>query len=60
MAESVSPHKLKLIGTNWSPPVWMKKVEELVAFSELKGEVGGEYYQLLANYLVKSVINSFD
>ena len=49
----VSPHNLKLIGTNWSPPSWMKVEEDLIAFSELKGEIGGEYYQILANYLVK-------
>ncbi|CAG2181731.1 unnamed protein product, partial [Oppiella nova] len=52
-AQSVCPHTLKLIGSNWSPPVWMKRIEEFVAFSELKGEVGGQYYQILANYYVK-------
>ena len=53
LAKSVSPHKLKLIGSNWSPPAWMKVVEDLRAFSELKGPVGGEYYHILANYLLK-------
>ncbi|CAG2180025.1 unnamed protein product, partial [Oppiella nova] len=52
-AQSVCPHTLKLIGSNWSPPVWMKQIEEFIAFSELKGEVGGQYYQILANYYVK-------
>ncbi|CAG2167797.1 unnamed protein product [Oppiella nova] len=52
-AQSVCPHTLKLIGSNWSPPVWMKQIEEFIAFSELKGDVGGQYYQILANYLLK-------
>ena len=45
--------KLKLIASSWSPPVWMKKDEKFVSFSELKGPVGGEYYQILADYYLK-------
>ncbi|CAG2115367.1 unnamed protein product, partial [Medioppia subpectinata] len=52
-AQSVCPHTLKLIASNWCPPVWMKQIEQHIGYSELKGEIGGEYYQILANYIVK-------
>ncbi len=56
MAQKLSPHKIKLFGSPWNFPQWM-----LTAYKEnktacnrlIKGEVGGEYYQSLANYFVK-------
>ncbi|CAG2107754.1 unnamed protein product [Medioppia subpectinata] len=53
LAQKLSPHRVKLIATSWSPPAWMKTIEKIKVFAPLKGEPGGEYYQILANYLVK-------
>lgn len=42
--------ELKLLASAWSPPVWMKTIENLTApFSFLKPE----YYQLWADYYIK-------
>ncbi|XP_054163779.1 putative glucosylceramidase 1 [Oppia nitens] len=53
LAQKVSPHNIKLFASNWCPPVWMKKTEEFISFTELKGDVSGEYFQILADYHIK-------
>ncbi|CAG2166493.1 unnamed protein product, partial [Oppiella nova] len=53
LAQKASPHRIKLIATSWSPPSWMKTTERIKVFAPLKGQPGGQYYQILANYLVK-------
>jgi glucosylceramidase len=52
LAQKVSKHKIKLLGTPWSPPIWMKDIANTKVVS-LKGPVGGEYYQIFADYFVK-------
>jgi glucosylceramidase len=53
MAQKLSPHKIKLIGSPWSPPAWMKTNTKFYAGGQLRGEVGGEYYQVFADYFIK-------
>ncbi|XP_054164670.1 lysosomal acid glucosylceramidase-like [Oppia nitens] len=52
-ALSVSPHKLKLFGSPWSPPSWMKTNHKFNESGSIRGDVGGKYYQSWANYIVK-------
>ncbi|CAG2176560.1 unnamed protein product [Oppiella nova] len=52
-ALKVSPHKIKFFGSPWSPPSWMKTNHMFNHGGELRGTVGGEYYQSWANYFVK-------
>jgi O-glycosyl hydrolase len=53
MAQKLSPHQIKLFGSPWSPPAWMKTNHKFQAGGQLRGEVGGEYYQIFADYFVK-------
>ncbi len=53
MAQKLSPHNIKLFGSPWSPPAWMKTNHKFDGGAPLRGEVGGEYYQTGANYFVK-------
>jgi glucosylceramidase len=50
MAQKLSPYKLKLFGSPWVAPDWIKTND---TFNKIKGEIGGEYYQIWANYFVK-------
>jgi len=52
LAQNVSKYPIKIFGSPWSPPVWMKDNAKIKSGS-LKGPVGGEYYQIWANYFVK-------
>jgi glucosylceramidase len=52
LAQNVSQSNIKLFGSPWSPPVWMKDNSNIKSGS-IKGSVGGEYYQIWANYLVR-------
>jgi glucosylceramidase len=52
LAQNVSKHKIKLFGSPWSPPIWIKDSANIKNGS-LKGPVGGEYYQIFADYFVK-------
>ncbi|CAG2106584.1 unnamed protein product [Medioppia subpectinata] len=52
-ALKVSPHKVKLFGSPWSPPAWMKTNHKFEGNGYLRGAVGGPYYQAFANYFVK-------
>jgi O-glycosyl hydrolase len=49
-AQKLSPHPLKLFGNPWLAPDWVKTN---ITLNQLKGEVGGEYYQIWAHYFVK-------
>lgn len=44
---------LKLFGSAWAPPAWMKTSDDIAIKGGLKGHVGGEYYQAWADYHVK-------
>ncbi|CAG2165933.1 unnamed protein product [Oppiella nova] len=52
-ALKVSPHKIKLFGSPWSPPSWMKTNHKFNESGFIRGDIGGEYYQSWANYFVK-------
>ena len=52
LAQNVSKHEIKIFASAWSPPVWMKANNKFHSGS-LKGTVGGKYYQIYADYLVK-------
>ncbi|CAG2173335.1 unnamed protein product, partial [Oppiella nova] len=54
-AQTLSTKPLKIFGSSWGPPDWMKTgpKEPLERRYQLKGETGGEYYDIWANYLVK-------
>ncbi|CAG2174041.1 unnamed protein product [Oppiella nova] len=52
-ALKVSPHKIKLFGSPWSPPSWMKTNHKFNESGVIRGDIGGEYYQTWANYFVK-------
>ncbi|XP_054161460.1 putative glucosylceramidase 4 [Oppia nitens] len=52
-ALSVSPHKVKLFGSPWSPPSWMKTNHKFNESGAIRGDIGGQYYQSWANYFVK-------
>ncbi|CAG2122255.1 unnamed protein product, partial [Medioppia subpectinata] len=49
-ALKVSPHKLRLFGSPWSPPAWMKTNHRLNESGYIRGD---QYYQSWANYFVK-------
>lgn len=55
MAQKVSPHNVKLIGSPWSPPAWLKTNNKLNDGGTLKGNPGGHHYKIWAHYLVKLV-----
>ncbi|CAG2172770.1 unnamed protein product, partial [Oppiella nova] len=44
---------LRVFGSPWSPPAWMKNNSELNHGGYLIGEPGGKYYKAYANYIVK-------
>ncbi|CAG2110027.1 unnamed protein product, partial [Medioppia subpectinata] len=52
-AKQVSKHDLRLFGSPWSPPAWMKNNSELNHGGFLIDKPGGKYYKAFANYLVK-------
>jgi glucosylceramidase len=52
-AMSIATHKVKFFGSPWSPPAWMKSNHKISFGGQLKGTVGGEYWQSWANYFVK-------
>ena len=60
MAQKLSPHEIKLFGSPWSPPAWMKTNNKFNESGSLRGEVGGEYYQTWADYFVRFVIISLN
>ena len=53
MAKQFSHQEVRLFGSPWSPPAWMKTNNKINDGGVLKGNPGGEYYQAWANYFVK-------
>ncbi|XP_054157847.1 lysosomal acid glucosylceramidase-like [Oppia nitens] len=53
LAQKVSPYKIKLFGSPWAPPAWMKNNSQLIHGGYLIGEPGGKYYKTFANYFIK-------
>ena len=52
-AQQKSGGNLKLFSTPWSAPGWMKTNGDMKGHGQLKGDVGGEYYQAFALYYYK-------
>ncbi|PAV61311.1 hypothetical protein WR25_18168 isoform B [Diploscapter pachys] len=46
-------NSIKLFGSPWSAPGWMKQNGQMQGGGPLQGDVGGSYYQTFANYFVK-------
>ncbi len=53
MAQTKSKHKMLYFGSPWSSPGWMKTNGKINNGGYLKGQPGGEYYKIFANYFVK-------
>ncbi|KAJ8897274.1 hypothetical protein PR048_002620 [Dryococelus australis] len=49
IAQEVSPEQVKLFGTAWTAPQWMKEIDNTTGKSSLKKE----YYQVYANYYIR-------
>jgi len=52
---STASSELKLFGSPWSAPAWMKTNNNISGKGTLKGQPGGEYFKAWANYFVKYV-----
>ncbi|CAG2113831.1 unnamed protein product [Medioppia subpectinata] len=52
-AQRLCTAPLKLFGSAWAAPDWMKTGPKDKSPNQLKGETGGEYYDIWAKYLVK-------
>ncbi|XP_054153718.1 lysosomal acid glucosylceramidase-like [Oppia nitens] len=49
---------IKLFGSPWSAPAWMKTNNDIAGKGSLKGDAGGPYYRSWAQYIVK-FLNSY-
>ncbi len=53
-AKQLATHEIRLFGSPWSAPKWMKDNNDLSHGGVIKGQIGsGEYWQLWAKYFVK-------
>lgn len=52
-AYNVQPERIKIFGTPWSPPAWMKEGKNL--FGEAGGKLRKECYDVYADYFVKYI-----
>ncbi|XP_054158410.1 putative glucosylceramidase 4 [Oppia nitens] len=52
-AKELATHELRLFGSPWSAPKWMKTNNDIVNGGNIKGEVNTEYWQIYAKYLIK-------
>ncbi|XP_054163646.1 putative glucosylceramidase 4 [Oppia nitens] len=52
-AQNLSTSPLRLFGSAWVAPDWMKTDPKSQFPNQLKGDTGGEYYDIFAKYLVK-------
>ena len=52
-AISASKKTVKLFGSPWSSPPWMKTNNNMTGKGTIKGKPGGEYYKSWAKYFVK-------
>lgn len=52
-AFKVAKQGVRLFGTAWSAPAWMKTNNGIAGNGTLKGNPGGQYYKTWANYYVK-------
>ncbi|XP_054158414.1 putative glucosylceramidase 3 [Oppia nitens] len=52
-AKELATHEIRLFGSPWSAPSWMKTNNDIRNGGTIKGEVGTEYWQIYAKYLIK-------
>ncbi|XP_054158452.1 putative glucosylceramidase 4 [Oppia nitens] len=52
-AKELATHEIRLFGSPWSAPKWMKTNNDIAHGGTIKGDVGTEYWQIYAKYLVK-------
>jgi hypothetical protein len=52
-AKAMSQQDVKLFGSPWSAPGWMKTNKNMTGNGTLIGQPGGKYYQTWANYFVR-------
>uniref|UniRef100_A0A914YVB1 Glucosylceramidase n=1 Tax=Panagrolaimus superbus TaxID=310955 RepID=A0A914YVB1_9BILA len=52
-ANIMTGNKLKLVGSPWSAPAWMKASHNMTGIGGLIGDVTGKYYSTWASYFVK-------
>jgi len=52
-AKTLATHEIRLFGSPWSAPKWMKNNNEYIHGGSIKGTVGSEYWQIYAKYFVK-------
>ncbi len=53
LAKTKGTHKVKYFGSPWAAPAWMKTNGRINGGAPLKGQPGGEYFKIFANYFVK-------
>ncbi|GAB6021260.1 hypothetical protein CHUAL_003874 [Chamberlinius hualienensis] len=53
---SMTTRPIKLFGSPWSAPSWMKTNNNIMGYGTLKGTSGGQYYQTWALYFAKFLI----
>jgi len=51
----LSDHPVALIGSAWSPPVWLKTTSKFNGIGRLRGEPGDKFHKTWANYYVKYI-----
>ncbi|GFS09420.1 glucosylceramidase [Elysia marginata] len=54
-AFSMSPMPIKMFGSPWSAPAWMKDNKNMTGKGSLIGKPGGPYYKTWANYFVRFI-----
>lgn len=52
-AQALTGGQVKLFGSPWSSPGWMKTTGDMIGNGGLKGDYMGQYYKTWANYFVK-------
>ncbi|GAB6027780.1 hypothetical protein CHUAL_002015 [Chamberlinius hualienensis] len=52
-ALQLASRPVKMFGSPWSAPAWMKTNDDIIGKGVLRGEPGGEYYETWANYFLK-------
>ncbi|XP_054165560.1 putative glucosylceramidase 4 isoform X2 [Oppia nitens] len=53
LAQELASNEIKLYGSPWSSPAWMKTNHKINNGGFLIGEPGNKYYQTFANYFIK-------
>ena len=49
----MATYEIRLFGSPWSAPAWMKTNKKLTNGGSIIGPVGSEYWQIYAKYFVR-------